>query len=125
MEVKLKSPEKYKLEYRAGYYAPKTFDKYTSTDKNASSKKARLGDPVTGLPMAIEVNWFRRAKDRYIVPVKLSRFLARSFPWRKRRSEEAQLDFIAEVRDARGRAVASARLHPHPPQRRKHRTTGS
>ena len=40
VEVKLKSPEKYKLEYRAGYYAPKTFDKYTSTDKERQLEEA-------------------------------------------------------------------------------------
>jgi VWFA-related protein len=110
VEVKLKSPEKYKLEYRAGYYAPKTFDKYTSTDKERQLEEAlRLGDPVTGLPMAIEVNWFRRAKDRYIVPVAV-KIPGSVIPLaQKKEREEAQLDFIAEVRDARGRAVASVR----------------
>ncbi|HZO51423.1 MAG TPA: VWA domain-containing protein [Bryobacteraceae bacterium] len=110
VEVKLKSPEKYKLEYRAGYYAPKTFDKYTSTDKERQLEEAlRLGDPVTGLPMAIEVNWFRRAKDRYIVPVAV-KIPGSVIPLaRKKEREEAQLDFIAEVRDARGRTVASVR----------------
>ena len=110
VEVKLKSPEKYKLEYRAGYYAPKTFDKYTSTDKERQLEEAlRLGDPVTGLPMAIEVNWFRRAKDRYIVPVAV-KIPGSVIPLaRKKEREEAQLDFIAEVRDAHGRTVASVR----------------
>ncbi|MEP7366312.1 MAG: VWA domain-containing protein [Acidobacteriota bacterium] len=110
VEVKLKSPEKYKLDYRAGYYAPKTFDKYTNTDKERQLEEAlRLGDPVTDLPMALEVNWFRRAKDRYIVP------LAVKIPGsvipvtQKKEREEAQLDFIAEVRDTRGRTVASVR----------------
>lgn len=110
VEVKMKLPEKYKLVYRAGYYAPKTFDKYSSTDKERQLEEAlRLGDPVTDLPMAIEVNWFRRAKDRYIVP------LAVKIPGsvipvvRKKQREEARLDFIAEVRDERGRAVASVR----------------
>jgi VWFA-related protein len=110
VEVKLKSPDKYKIEYRAGYYAPKTFDKYTSTDKERQLEEAlRLGDPVTDLPMAIEVNWFRRARDRYVVP------LAVKIPGsvipvaQKKEREEAQLDFIAEVRDARSRTVASVR----------------
>ena len=109
VEVKLKSPEKYKLEYRAGYYAPKTFDKYTSTDKERQLEEAlRLGDPVTGLPMAIEVNWFRRAKDRYIVPVAV-KIPGSVIPLAQKKEREEALDFIAEVRDARGRAVASVR----------------
>ena len=28
-----------------------------------------LGDPVTDLTLALEVNYFRQAKDRYFVPI--------------------------------------------------------
>lgn len=110
VEVRLKGPEKHKLEYRAGYFAPKSFDKYTEADRERQLEEAlRLGDPVTDLRLALEVNYFRRARDRYIVPVAVKIPGSEIPVAQKKGNEEARLDFIAEVRDAKGRAVSSVR----------------
>src|SRR5438270_372403 len=54
-----------KLDFRTGYYASKTFQKFTSTDKERQLEEAlSLGDPVSELPLALEVDYFRVAKDR-------------------------------------------------------------
>ena len=110
VQVRLKAPERFKLNYRAGYFAPKLFAKYTDSDKERQLEEAlRLGDPITDLQVALEVNYFRRARDRYVVPVAV-KIPGSEIPIaRKKEREEARLDFIAEVRDARHRTVASVR----------------
>ena len=64
------NPAARKLDYRSGYFASKEFRQFTSTDKERQLQEAlMLGDPVTDLSLALEVNYFRLARDRYFVPV--------------------------------------------------------
>lgn len=59
-----------KLDYRQGYYSAKEFKKFSSTDKERQLEEALLlGDPLTELPLALEVDYFRLTPDRYFVPV--------------------------------------------------------
>ena len=60
-----------KLDYRSGYFAAKEFRQFNALRQGApaSRKRCMLGDPITDLPLALEVNYFRLARDRYFVPV--------------------------------------------------------
>ncbi len=59
-----------KLDYRGGYFASKEFKQFNSSDRERQLQEAlMLGDPVTDLTLALEINYFRQAKDRYFVPV--------------------------------------------------------
>ena len=59
-----------KLDYRQGYFAGKEFGKFNSSDKERQLQEAlMLGDPMTDLSVALEVDYFRMARDRYFVPV--------------------------------------------------------
>ncbi len=70
VQIKLASNTQAKLDYRKGYYAGKTFSKFTSADKERQLEEAlTLGDPVSELPLALEVDYFRVAKDRYFIPI--------------------------------------------------------
>src|SRR4029079_7974426 len=61
-----------KEDYRNGYYAGKTFAKLTAGDKERQLEEAlTLGDPVSELPLALEVDYFRVAQNRYLVPISL------------------------------------------------------
>jgi len=99
-----------KLDYRTGYYASKTFQKFTSTDKERQLEEAlALGDPVSELPLALEIDYFRVAKDRYFVPISVKipgSVLALA---KKGGKETTDLDFIGQVRDANGRSVGGVR----------------
>ena len=54
-----------KLDYRQGYNAPTTFAKMQVEDKEAQLSQALLSDnPVTDLPLAVEVDYFRLEKDK-------------------------------------------------------------
>lgn len=110
IEVKLKAEFKAKLNYRAGYYAPKQFRKFTATDKEQQLEEAlMLDDPVTDLPLAAELNYFRRAADRYIVPLSVKIPGSEIALAEKKNREETQIDFIGQVRNAQGRMVAALR----------------
>lgn len=98
------------LDYRSGYYADKEWKAFSSTDKEKQLEDALLlGDPVTDLPVALEVNWFRTGRNRYFVPVavKIPGF---AIPVAKKGSTEStQFDFIAQVRDAGGAPLSMVR----------------
>ena len=92
-----------KLDYRSGYFAGKEFRQFTSGDRERQLQEAlMLEDPMTDLSLALEVNYFRQAKDRYFVPVAVKIPGSDIELARKGGSEATRLDFIGEVRDAKG-----------------------
>ena len=68
--VRLKENQSAKLEFRDGYYAQNVWGKFTGADKDQQLKEAlAAADPVTDLPLAIEVDYFRVSPGAYFVPV--------------------------------------------------------
>ncbi len=112
IKVKLVSPAalRAKLDYRQGYYASTTFAHMSDSDKEAQLAKAMQSDnPVTDLPMAVEVDYFRLEKEKYFVPVSV-KIPGSSLVFTGKGAKQAtQLDFIAEVFDARNRSAATVR----------------
>jgi hypothetical protein len=103
IKVQVKQDLSAKLDYRSGYFASKEFRKYTSSEREGQLEEAlTLGDPVTDLSMALEVNYFRLAKDRYFIPVSVKIPGSDIELARKGGAETAKLDFIGQVRDAKG-----------------------
>ncbi|MGA3072505.1 MAG: VWA domain-containing protein [Bryobacteraceae bacterium] len=99
-----------KLDYRQGYYAPTTFAKMTGTNKEAQLQEALESDnPVTDLPIAVEVDYFRLGKGKYFVPISV-RIPGSALAFRNKGAKAAtEMDFIGEVRDARGRQASAVR----------------
>ncbi|MCC6539583.1 MAG: VWA domain-containing protein [Bryobacterales bacterium] len=99
-----------KLDSRGGYFAEKEFKTFNRFDKERQLEDALLlGDPVTDLRLALEVNWFRFAKDRYFVPVAV-KIPGSAIPLAKKGTAETTgFDFIGQVRNARGGVVATVR----------------
>ncbi|HEY1494054.1 MAG TPA: VWA domain-containing protein [Candidatus Solibacter sp.] len=89
------------LDYRNGYFAGKEFSKSTSSDKERQLQEALvLGDPVTDLPIALEINYFRLVGDHYFVPVAVKIAGA---------GDTRELDFVGQVTDAKGGIKGSVR----------------
>ncbi len=108
IQVKLAPPNATaKLDYRNGYFASKVFAKFNESDKESQLEEAlAAGDPLTDLPIALEVNHFRLSKDRYFVPV------AVKIPGTEvtlARKGDTELDFIGQVRDKKGRLAGAVR----------------
>ena len=99
-----------KLDYRSGYFASKDLRNFDSSDRERQLAEAlMLGDPVTDLTLAVEVNYFRQAKDRYFVPVSVKIPGSDIEPARKSGAENTRLDFIGQVKDAKGMLQGTVR----------------
>ncbi len=79
-------------------------------DKEAQLSQALLSDnPVTDMPLAVEVDYFRLDKDKYFAPISV-KIPGSALAFKGKGSKQAtELDFIAEVFDARGRSAATVR----------------
>jgi VWFA-related protein len=111
IEVRLKDKTlAAKLDFRKGYYASKVWKKFNDTDKEQQLQEAlTLGDPVNELPMAIEIDYFRIARDRYFVPVSVKIPGSAVLLARHGDKQTADLDFIGQVRDGTGKLVCGVR----------------
>ncbi len=114
VQVKLVSKElqsSTKLDFRNGYYASKTFAKFTNSDKERQLEEAlTLGDPVSELPLALEVDYFRVARDRYLVPISVKIPGSVLVLAQKGGKQSTDFDFIGQVREAgNGRLVGGVR----------------
>jgi len=99
-----------KLDYRSGYFASKEFKQFNSSDRERQLQEAlMLGDPVTDLSVAVEVNYFRQARDRYFVPVSIKIPGSDIELARKGGAETTRLDFIGEIRDTKGALQGTVR----------------
>lgn len=110
VQVKLASQPSAKLEYRGGYFASKVFAKFTAADRERQLEEAlTLGDPITDMPVAAEANYFRLNRKTYFVPVSL-KIPGSVIPLAKKgASEETDVDFIGQMRDAKGKLISTVR----------------
>jgi VWFA-related protein len=110
VKISLKETPVAKLEFRQGYFAEKTFDKFTASDKERQLADAlTLGDPITDLAIALEVNYFRLNRAKYFVPITVKipgNEFARA---RSRGAERTLIDFIGEVKDDEGKTIQNLR----------------
>ncbi|MBZ5601450.1 MAG: VWA domain-containing protein [Acidobacteriia bacterium] len=99
-----------KLDFRKGYYAAKVWAKFNASDKERQLEEAlTLGDPVNDLPLALEVDYFRVARDRYFVPISV-KIPGSAVGLKKNGARQtADLDFIGQVRDASGKLIGGVR----------------
>jgi VWFA-related protein len=103
-------PLKAKLNYRQGYFASTTFARMRETDKEAQLQRALESEnPITDLPIAVEIDYFRLDKSKYFVPVSVE-IPGSALAFRSKGSKQAtEMDFTAVVRDARNRIAATVR----------------
>src|SRR3984957_3814132 len=98
------------LDYRQGYFAGKTFGKFTTAEKGRQLEDAlMLGDPITELTIAMEIDYFQLNRAEYFVPVVVKipgRELALA---RKGGAERTLIDFIGEVKDEFGSTIQNVR----------------
>jgi VWFA-related protein len=91
------------LSYRQGYYAGKQFNKFTDVDKERQLEDAlMLGDPMTELTIAMEINYFQLNRAEYFVPIVVKipgRELALA---KKGGAEHTLIDFVGEIKDLSG-----------------------
>lgn len=96
------------LDYRQGYYANKEFGKFNGTEKERQLEDAlMLGDPITDLTIAMEINYFQLNRAEYFVPVTV-KIPGRELALAKRfRAEHTVIDFVCEIKDEAGAMTVS------------------
>jgi hypothetical protein len=101
---------KAKLDYRKGYFAPTIFAKMRESDKESQLQQALESEnPITDLPIAVEIDYFRLEKSKYFVPISVE-IPGSALAFRAKGAKQAtELDFTAQVHDARGRVASSVR----------------
>ncbi|HEU0120170.1 MAG TPA: VWA domain-containing protein, partial [Bryobacteraceae bacterium] len=98
------------LAYRQGYYANKEFSKFTNADKERQLEDALLlGDPVTELPIAMEIDYFQLNRAEYFVPLAVKIPGSELALARRGGAEHTRIDFIGEVKDEFGTTVSNVR----------------
>jgi VWFA-related protein len=92
-----------KLDFRQGYFAGKEFSKFTTVDKERQLEDAlMLGDPITDLTIAIEINYFQLNRAEYFVPI-VVKIPGRELALAKRGgADHTLIDFVGEVKDLYG-----------------------
>ncbi len=111
IDVRLVNKSLYaKLDFRKAYYANKTFAKFNASDKERQLEEAlTLGDPVSELPLALEVDYFRVAKDRYSVPISVKIPGSAIGLQKKGVKQTVDLDFVTQIRDASNKLITGTK----------------
>jgi VWFA-related protein len=107
VKITVDAPET-SLDYRQGYYANKSFNKFTDADKERQLEDAlMLEDPVTDLTVAMEIDYFQLNRAEYYVPI-IVKIPGRELVLAKKfGAEHTLIDFVCEVKDATTGATMS------------------
>ncbi|MES1258015.1 MAG: VWA domain-containing protein [Acidobacteriota bacterium] len=110
VKISLSGDTSAKLDYRQGYFAGKTFSKFTTADKERQLEDAlMLGDPITELTIAMEVDYFQINRAEYFVPVAMKIPGSELALARRGGADHTLIDFIGEVKDEYGTTVSNVR----------------
>jgi VWFA-related protein len=91
------------LSYRQGYFADKTFARFTAADKERQLEDAlMLENPITDITIAMEVNYFQLNRAQYFVPIAVKIPGSELALARRGGAQRTAIDFIGEVKDEYG-----------------------
>ena len=98
------------LDFRQGYYSGKVFGKFTTADKERQLEDAlMLGDPITELTIAMELDYFQLNRAEYFVPLIVKIPGSELAMARRVGAEHTLIDFIWEIQDEFGTTVQNVR----------------
>jgi hypothetical protein len=87
------------LEYRNAYFGGKDFKTFTTADKERQLEEAFiLGDPITEITMALEVNYFQLDSAEYFVPITLKIPGSELAIAKRGGADQTRIDFLGEIR---------------------------
>ncbi len=99
-----------KVDFRQGYFAGKQFGKFSTAEKERQLEDAlMLGDPVTELTIAMELDYFQLNRAEYFVPLVVKIPGSELVLAKKGGAEHTLLDFIGEVKDDFGSTISNVR----------------
>jgi VWFA-related protein len=100
ISVKLTNGMSATLDHRPGYWASKVWGKLNAQDKEQQLKEAlAAGDPITDIPLALQVDYFRVGPTTYFVPVSVKVPGSAVELAAKGGASVTQIDFIGQIQD--------------------------
>jgi VWFA-related protein len=110
VRVELANHPSVDLSYRPGYYGAKDYAKFSAIDKEQQLDDAlRLEDPITDIPMAMEINYFQVSGAEYFVPVSVRMPGSELTRPHAGASTHAEIDMIGEIKDEYGVTIRNAK----------------
>jgi len=111
IDLKVKNSISAKLDYRHGYFAGKQWGKLNDSDKERQLAEAlMLGDPITDIEVAAEIDYFRLARDRYFVPIEVKIPGSELELAKHGGADTARLDFIGQIKDDKGQIAGGGNV---------------
>jgi VWFA-related protein len=109
--VRLNNDKTAKLEHRDGYYSDKIWGKFNAQDKEQKLMEAlNANNPVTDLPLALEIDYFRVSPTNYYVPVSVKvPGSVIALAQKHGGAGETQFDFLGQIQDERRNVVGNVR----------------
>ena len=110
VKVALNGNTQASLSFREGYYADKVYAKFTDAEKDRQLEDALMqDDPITDIPIALEVNYFQLNRAEYFVAVNVKLPGSELALARRRGAAHTLIDFIGEVKDKHGYTMSNVR----------------
>jgi VWFA-related protein len=98
------------LTHRQGYFGDKEFAKFTEADRERQLEEAfMLGNPITDITIAMEVNYFQLNRAEYFVPVAVKIPGSELALARRGGASRTVIDLLAEVKDDYGVTIQNVR----------------
>jgi len=99
-----------KLEHRPGYYAGKVWTKMSGQDREQQIKEAiSAGDPVTDIPLILQIDYFRVSPTSYFVPVSIKIPGSVIALAAKGGAQMTNFDFAGQIQDEQKAVVGNVR----------------
>jgi VWFA-related protein len=99
-----------KLEHRPGYWAGKVWAKMSGQDREQQLKEAiSAGDPVTEIPLILQIDYFRVSPTSYFVPVSIKIPGSAVALAAKGGAQMTNFDFAGQIQDEQRAVVGNVR----------------
>jgi VWFA-related protein len=110
IKVTLNSGLSANLDFRQGHFAGKQFGKFSVAEKERQLEDAlMLGDPITELTIALEVDYFQLNRAEYFAPVVVKIPGSELALAKRGGAEHTLLDFVGEIKDDFGTTVSNVK----------------
>jgi len=114
--ISLKEDPTAKLEYRQSYIGAKTWEKFTSSDRDRQLQDAlMMADPMTEIDVALQVNYFQMNSAEYFTGISMKIPGSELALVRKSGKDRTSIDFLGEIKDEYGSTVGNIRDHVEKP----------
>lgn len=103
VKVALNGKPEAQLAYSPGYFADKNYANFNPAEKERQLEDALMAeDPITDIPIAMEINYFQLNRAEYFIPVSVKIPGSELQLAKRRGAQRTLIDIIGEIKDDAG-----------------------